>query len=145
MAEGFQVTNIDDKEFVARMNRIAKRIDKEGQASTEEIADMGRNLIQYYMPKATSESALSIGYTVVTNNNNYKEAKIVQIFGPHPMKSWDGEWFNVPFWMFESPNAEMHFAKSNGNIEEMRDVPKELQKRFFRRVTVDLSQKSIYY
>jgi hypothetical protein len=142
---GGSVVSVDTKNAEARLRRIEKKIAKEGMACCQEIAEIGRTEIQNYMPKESMESALSIGYAVVKNDNNYKEVRIVQIFPPHPEKEWNNEWFNLPFWMFESPNAIEHFEKSDGSIVEMRNVPKKLQRRFYRRVVMGLKKNEIYY
>lgn len=144
MANGLIEFKVDDKNLKARLARILSKLDKNASLSVEEIARFGRDQIQLYMPKDTGASARSIGYQVVINSKNYHEAVIKQINFPHLDKKWNGEWFNLPIWMFNSDRAISHYRKSNGSIISMRNVKSTLQKEFYRRVRVKLMDPSIF-
>jgi hypothetical protein len=82
------------------------------------------------MPKDTGASAESIGYTVLVNSKGMHRVEIIQISYPHPDKTWNKEWFNIPLWMFTSDKAIAHYSRSNGSIMAMRGVIDTLRKEF---------------
>lgn len=126
-------------EVMRRIRRRFERIEKQGKATTEDIAKLTRDNIVRFMPKDTGASRESIGYIITSTGKGYVSAKIGLISKPHPKKEWgDKGWFNLPWYMFDSPRAETHFR--TGNISAMRTVPSYMANEFRRRIEVDVSK-----
>lgn len=133
--------SINDANLKRKINTILNRIENTGKATTEDIAKLGMNYIQFNMPVNTGDSARSITWATSVNTRGYHEAKIKQEGTPHPDASWDGEWFNIPWFMFDSDKAINHFRHNpSGNIQAMRDVIPMLREQFYRRVTLEINK-----
>lgn len=131
---------VDTKNLKRRMNKIKRDIDKAGKATVEQIAQLGKEQIVFYMPKDTTKSARSMAWKVSVNKNGYHSAKIYQGFVPHPNKDpWKGKEFNTVRWMFTSERAKYH-NWHNGNILKMREVPANLRKEFRRKVDLSIQK-----
>lgn len=147
MASGLVKVKVDDTNLKKRLSRILRKIDTEGNLTVSEVARFGRDQIQMFMPKDTSQSAMSIGYQTVVNAPGYHEAQILQISYPHPDKILSKKnpvWFNIPLWMFTSDKAIQHYRNSNGSIIAMRNVEKTLEKEFGVKVTRKLKDPTIF-
>jgi hypothetical protein len=130
--------SIDSTNLNRRLNRITSKLDKGAKLSVQETGRWTRDNIIQNMPKATGESAQSIVYRVEKMTKGEKEVVVTQGFAPHPRKMWAGKWFNVPFWMFDSPKALSHFK--NGNIVAMRQVPQLAALWFNQRIRVEVGR-----
>lgn len=140
-----KILSIDDTNLKKRIKRILNNIESNGKATTQEIAKLGMNYIQFNMPKDSGASARSIGYITSINSKEYHESSIVQIFEPHPDKRWNGEWFNIPWFMFDSDKAINHYKNSrNGNVQAMRDVIPMLRSEFYRKINLELHKDWLY-
>lgn len=124
------VVRTDSRNLKRRLNTIQKKLDAGAKLSVQETGRWTRDKIIQFMPKATGESAKSIIYRVEKMTPQIKEIVVTQGFKPHPTKTWNGAWFNLPRWMFSSPNAIGHFREGNGNIMTMRTVPDTARIKF---------------
>jgi hypothetical protein len=118
---------VDTRNITRRLRRIEQGFTKTGYASTEEAGKYIRDAIKLYMPKDTGESARSIIYSTKVHKRGRDEVVIRRGFDPHPdrigERGYRNKWFNLPRWMFESPNAIEHFEDSSGSIPKMREAP----------------------
>jgi hypothetical protein len=92
------------------------------------------------MPYDTKDSRRSMGMLLTHGSKNYSSVQITQINFPHPEKIFNGEYFNLPLWMFDSPSALDHPWKT-GDIIEMRSVPEKLADKFSTEIRRDLAEQ----
>ena len=134
--------SVDNKNILKRLNRIEKEIKETKSASVEQIGRLTRDYLKLYMPKSVGggESARSIQVIKRVNTKNYSYVQVGLGFKPHPdrigSRGYNGKWFNLPLWVKTSNRALTHFK--SGNVQSFRNVPKEMQRRFFRKVKMDL-------
>lgn len=130
---------VDDKNVLRRLRNLERRIKKNRVASVDDAGRFTRDMLKYYMPKNTGDSASSI--RVLKHTNNKKESMLIvgQAFMPHPEKKWRGEWFNIPRYVKYGRISGMRFR--TGSVRDFRNVPKETFKRFRNRIRFNLMKK----
>jgi hypothetical protein len=121
---------VDDKNVKRRLNNLQKAIDSGVPADLNMAGRKLRDLVKLDMPKDTGSSAQSI----IVSRRDFKGSKallLTQSFKPHPEKSWNGAWFNIPRWMFRASTSKVvkHYVKS-GNVAQMRKAPSMVFKEF---------------
>jgi hypothetical protein len=132
--------SIDSKNLNRRLKRVRDKLDKGSTLTVQEVGSYTRDNIIRFMPKDTGESARSIVYKVQKNTPEEKEVIIGRAFDPHPEKRWGTVWFNLPRWMFDSPNAIKHFRYSDGDIMSMRSVPGMAEVKFKTKINNLISE-----
>lgn len=115
---------VDDRNLKRRLARIDKKLDSGMKLSVSDTGRWARDAIKTFIPKQSRQSEQSIIYKVEVMTPDIKEAVIgiSRNPRPHPEKTWNGEWFNLPRWMFDSPKA-INRKWHSGNITSMRAVP----------------------
>lgn len=124
--------------FNSSMQQLVNKIEQRAELTISEIGAFTKYRIRQEIPKQTHESESSIQYMITTNSKGYKVVNIIE----EPIVTHDGKIkppFDLPVWMFTSPNAIGHFK--TGNIQAMRDVIKnEIGPRFRRKVENNIIQ-----
>jgi hypothetical protein len=133
--------SVDTKNLKRRLDRINKKLDTDTKLTVQDIGRWTRDNIIINMPKNTRASAQSITYRIEKMTTNNKEVVVTQRFQPHPFREWNGQWFNIPKWMFDSPKAIGHHWR-NGSIMTMRAIPGMAEVKFRQRIQTDLDNIS---
>jgi hypothetical protein len=130
---------INDKPLRERIAKYERMFEKKSMVTTERVGLYGLLKIRAEMPKDSGESRKSLGMVVTSNSVNKKTVELIQETIPHPEKQWNGVWFNLPLWMFESDRALSHFK--TGNIQAMREVPDEILEKLKVDIRRDLAEQ----
>jgi len=138
---------INDKPLRNLLMDYNKRVRAKTKRTEEDIARKAVLDIRKFMPKDTGESRKSMWYLLAFSDSKSTQIQITQWMLPHPEKTWAGEWFNLPLYMFGSENFLIEKGVSNnlnfrtGDIKKMREVPDKIMKQFETEVIRDLAEQ----
>lgn len=134
---------VDDLGVKARLKSMPKLIDKISLLVTYRIAQYGHQYILANMPEDTGASKQSMGYLVTRNSPGWRQTSILQTSSPHPDKKWGSHgWFNLPWYMFDSPRALTQKWRS-GNIAAVQGTADMLRKKFEGDMTIQVRKQLI--
>lgn len=128
---------INDKPLRNLLKDYNKRIKSKTKRTTEDIARKAVMDIRSNMPIDTGQSRKSMWYLLAFDSKYRTEVQITQWVLPHPEKTWNSEWFNLPLYMFEGKDPQFR----TGNIPKMRVVPDRIADEFELSVRRDLAEQ----
>lgn len=132
---------VDDKAVKNRLKSMPKAIDRISLLVTYRIARFGQQHIRANMPKDTGVSRDSIGYLVTKNSPGWRQTTITEMYSPHPSKTWNNKWFDLPWYMFDSPTKALQQKWRSGSIKNLRQTVPMLKERFEGDLTIQVRKE----